>query len=404
MLKSDCPWIHTSLSSVSRVQGLLVCTLLSHSKDKCLNRLFWNYFHDFPFSSQELSVLFPFHSVITAHFYVFLKYYVSFIILTLWIVKVLSFVEEETDTRRVQQLFKGSRWGARSWLYLISCPGQRLTSMTNPMVPFSFILRIMRSKILSLCPHQLHWNSVNDTFFFWGRGEANLSLCVLHPELSNWQVLFSPMCFLGWKLETHWDSFLWMCGSIGSSSSFDVCQHGFQTFWEVGSPGATYPFAPVKALVLQRQRYAVCSNAENKTTNWSFICMIASEPQLVCGLGVMIVSLLQIKMLSTQEAWELSRFPLLRSLPWWTWQCSLFPKANYRTTDPFSIVVWGPSWQRRRNDNGLARAGLQLGAAHWVEHTGWSTLGGTVKCRYQTQHNAISLKAQPPVTLLVSTS
>lgn len=183
--------------------GFLVCTLLSHSKDKCLNRLFWNYFHDFPFSLKEWSVFVSFHSVITAHFYAFLKYYVSFIILTLWIVKVLPFVEEETEARRVQQLVKGSRWGTRSRFCLISCPGQRLTSMINLMALFSFILRIVSSKILSFCPHQLHWNSVKDAFFFCGRDEANLSLCVLHPELSNWQVLFSPVCFLGWKLETH---------------------------------------------------------------------------------------------------------------------------------------------------------------------------------------------------------
>lgn len=112
----------------------------------------------------------------------------------------------------------------------------------------------------------------------------------------------------------------------------------------------------------------VSSNVENKITNWSFLFMLASEPQLVCGLGVMIVSLLQIKMLSTQKAWELSRFQLQRNLPWWTWQCSLFPKANYRMTDPFPIMVWGHTVHHDRE--GMMTKAWQELACSWVQQLG----------------------------------
>ena len=128
--------------------GFICVYPLSHSECECLNRLFWNYFHDFPFSSQEWSVFLSLGPIIIAHF--LCSNIMCHFSLPLWMVDVL-FCWRRGRSQGSSAVGKTKQMDFQmSILPFISCPGQRADNMTNQAVPFSFILRTVSSETLTL--------------------------------------------------------------------------------------------------------------------------------------------------------------------------------------------------------------------------------------------------------------
>lgn len=187
----------------------------------------------FPFSSQEWSVLVSLGPVIIAHF--LCSNIMHHLSLPLWMVDVLSFVEEEAEAGGVQQLAKWSKWSSRRRFCLsFSAQDRGLTTWQiqqclSPLYSELWVLKLL------VCPCQLGGNFGKDTSF-WGRGEASLSPSMLHPGLCDWQIkcIFMVGRWLMFKT-----LYLWRCTSMGSGS-FDLCQHSLRTSSEEGSPGTIH--------------------------------------------------------------------------------------------------------------------------------------------------------------------